>query len=96
MPLLDRWYDGATRSPLMGSGDRGDFILPGESRFVLEAKNVKIMALPQWLREAKKEADNAGAIAGAVVHKRKGVTAPGSQYLTMTLGDFLMVVNRER
>lgn len=51
------------------------------------------MALPAWLREAEQEAINATVMAGFVVAKRKGTTAPGEQYVIGTLRDFLLVVN---
>lgn len=95
VPLLAAFYPGAERRARNGRLDRGDFNLPGENRFILEAKNVVRIALPQWLREARVEAANAGVPFGAVVHKRHGQSSPSVQYVTMELFDFLRLVNRD-
>ena len=92
LPLLRSYYPDASRAPLRGTKDEGDFILPG-APFIIEAKNHNRMDLSGWLGEAKREAENARKAAGIVVHKRRGVAAPGEQYVTLTLGDFLWLVN---
>lgn len=79
----------AIRAPLTGSQDRGDYYLPNERRFVIEAKNRTIMALPQWLREAEVEAKNAGVPFGVVWHKKKGSRQPGEQFVTMSVDTFV-------
>lgn len=104
LPLLKQYYPSASRAPLRGTKDEGDFILDG-APFVLEAKNHKEMKLAEWLREAEAEALNAAVARGSVpgefpvgvvVAKRRGVTDPAEQYAVLTLGDFLHLVNRGR
>lgn len=93
IPLLDQYYPGAERRALHGKLDRGDFVLPGESRFILEAKNVRKMDLAGWLKEAHDEAFNAGVRAGVVVAKKRGTTNPLDQYAILDLGDLLWLAN---
>lgn len=94
LELLTSHYKGAGRNPLAGNKDVGDFNLPGEYRFILEAKNRSVMALPAWLKQAATSAKNFHPLAvGVVVHKRKGNAQAQDQYVTMTLGDFLYLVN---
>lgn len=88
LPCLREYYPGAERRPLSGNKDKGDFILPGAD-FALEAKNVKAMSLGAWIKEAEVEAENLGVPFGVVVHKRRGTTDPGQQYVTMTLRTFM-------
>ncbi len=92
IPLLAGYYPGAERRARNGSKDRGDFNLPGEHRYVLEAKDCARMDLPGWLRQARVEAGNAGVPYGVVVHKRRGKSEPPLQYVTLELGDFLQLV----
>lgn len=92
LPSLQAVYPDASRRPTEGKNDKGDYNLPGEKRFIIEAKNRTQMSLPQWLREAEVEAKNAGVPYGVVVHKRKGTRVPGEQYVTMTLDTFLGLV----
>lgn len=95
LDLLRAFYPDAKRNPLSGSNDVGDFNLPGEKRFILEAKNRTVMALPAWLKQAAGAAKRLHEDAvGVVVHKRKGTRNPGDQYVTMTLADFLWLVSR--
>lgn len=93
LPLLEEYYPGANRRPLSGNKDKGDFILPGAD-FALEAKNHKTMSLAEWVKEAEIEAQNLGVLHGVVVHKRRGVTDPRKQYVTLTLGSFLDLTAR--
>lgn len=104
VPLLRRYYPDADRSPAKGSKDVGDFKLPGERRFILEAKNHASLRLAQWLKEAQEEAihaalewgDGSYVPVGLVVHKRRGTQRPEEQYVTLTLGDLLWLVHGER
>lgn len=89
VPKLREYYPDADRRVRGGSKDKGDFLLPGERRFTIEAKNVRAMSLSTWLKEAEVEAANLGVPFGVVVHKRRGVTAPGKQYVTLELDAFL-------
>lgn len=92
LPALVAYWPEAERRAQSGSQDRGDFHIPGEKRFIIEAKNRTQLALPKWLREAEVEAKNAGVPYGVVCHKRKGTRVPGEQYVTMTLDTFLGLV----
>jgi hypothetical protein len=85
----------AERRVLNGAADKGDFYVPGEDRFVIEAKNEKAMSLSGWLKEATVEAENAGVPHGVVFHKKRGVTDPREQYATMKVGTFLDLVYPE-
>lgn len=94
LPELQKYYPGAERRALSGVHDKGDFILPGAA-FALEAKNHKAMDLAGWIKEAEAEAANLGVPHAVVVHKRRGKADPREQYVTMTLGSFLdLVQNR--
>lgn len=92
LPLLRTVWPEAERRAQQGNNDKGDYHLPGEKRFIIEAKNRTTMALQQWLREAGAEAKNAGVPYGVVLHKRKGSRQPGEQFVTMTLDTFLGLV----
>ena len=93
LPYIRNFYPYAERRVQGGAQDKGDYNLPGESRFILEAKCHKSMSLSEWLSEAEKEAKNAGVPYGIVVHKRRGKTDPAMQYVTMTLKTFMELVN---
>jgi hypothetical protein len=103
LPLLREFYPPldpndpetfAKRLGKQGHLDKGDFWLPGERRFTLEAKNRAQMELPAWLKQADQSARNFDLNAvGVVVHKRKGTQKPQEQYTTMLLGDFLILTN---
>lgn len=49
-----------------------------------------------WLAEAEAERVNLEAVAGVVVAKRRGVTAPGSQIVMMTVDDFIAILTGVR
>ena len=85
-------YPGAERRAMQGALDKGDLLLPGEDRFVVECKNVSRWNLPEWLREAEAEARNAGVPYGVVASKRRGNAQPGDQYIHMTVSAFLGLV----
>lgn len=77
-----------------GAKDRGDIAgvrtARGE-RVVVETKNANRLELSQWVLEAQYEAVNDNAIAGMVVHKRRGTADPLQQYVTLTLGDLIRI-----
>ena len=75
-----------------GAKDRGDIggvLTARGQRVVVECKNTNRLSLAEWVAEAKREAVNDNAVAGYVVHKKRGTTDPLEQYVTMTLGDLL-------
>ena len=93
LPLLQEYYPGAERRALSGALDKGDFILPGAT-WAAEAKNRKTMALSAWVKEAEVEAFHLGVPYGVVIHKRRGITDPGRQYVTTTLLPFLELTKK--
>ncbi|RZU35978.1 hypothetical protein EV284_3461 [Streptomyces sp. BK022] len=95
LPAIKEKQPLAERRALEGKQDKGDFYIPGEDRFVIEAKNHKEMDLSGWLREATTEAANANVPHGVVFHKKRGTTDPREQYATMKVGTFLDLVYPE-
>lgn len=75
-----------------GNQDRGDIgglrSMFGE-RVVIECKNTTRLALGTWMNEARLEAGNDDAPIALVMHKRKGITDPMRQYVTMEVRDLL-------
>ena len=65
-------------------------------RLVFECKNTSRIELSRWLAEAETERGNDDALAGIVVHKRRGKTAPQEQYVTMRLGDLAALLTGDR
>lgn len=82
---------GTERRALAGTQDKGDLLIPGEHRFIVEAKCEKRLDLAGWRTEALVEAANAGVPIGVVVHKRRGHGQPGDQWVTLALDDFLAI-----
>lgn len=86
--LADDRVERRTRN---GAKDRGDIsgvrTIRG-GRVVIECKNVRGLALSQWLREAEVERGNDDAAIGVVAHKRHGSANPCDQLVTMTLETF--------
>jgi hypothetical protein len=90
--------DRIERRAKTGAKDRGDIggvRLRGQ-RVVIEAKDCARLDLPGWTREAQLEAGNDDALVGVVVHKRKGVSDPLAQWVSMTLTDFLSILTGQR
>lgn len=74
--------------------DRGD--IAGIDGVVVECKNHSKTDLGGWIKELAREVANAGARRGVVVHKRKGVSDPHEQYVTMTVRDWLAMEKQIR
>lgn len=93
--LIKAWDDRIDRRVKTGAKDKGDIanFRIGPHRLVIECKNVKAMALSSWVEEARVEALNDGAIAGVVVHKRRGKGEAAEQFVTMTMDDFLAILH---
>lgn len=83
--------DRIDRAPLRGNGDRGDIsgLRTPFGKVAVEVKNVTRMDLAGWVDEAEAERGNLDAIAGVVIHKRKGRGKFADQYVTMSVADFL-------
>lgn len=98
--LASELGDSIERRTKHGSKDRGDIagLFFRGGRVVVECKNHRRMALSEWVEEAEVERGNDDADYGIVVHKRKGYGARkfGGNYVTMTLGTFVDMVNGSR
>ncbi len=90
--------DRIDRRPKTGAKDRGDIggVRHMGGRIVVECKSTTRMELSRWLAETEVERGNDDALAGLVVHKRRGKSAPGEQYVTMRLGDLAALLTGER
>lgn len=80
--------DRIDRRPKTGAKDRGDIggvRTPLGGRVVIECKDTARADLPGWLRQAEAERCNDDAVAGVVVHKKRGTADPAEQYVTMSL-----------
>lgn len=91
--------DRIERRAKTGNKDRGDIggvRAIGGGRVVLECKDVSRTDLSGWVNEAEVERGNDDAIAGFVIHKRRGVADPLDQYVTGTLRDLVALITGER
>lgn len=81
-----------------GSNDKGDIggLRHMGGRVVVECKDVVQLALGAWVTEADVERGNDDAIAGVVVHKRRGVGDPLDQYVTCTVRDLIALLTGVR
>lgn len=86
--------DRIDRAPLRGNADRGDIsnVRTPFGKLAIECKNVSRTDLSGWVTEAQTEAGNADAIAGIVVHKRRGKGQFIDQYVTMSVRELLALV----
>lgn len=83
-----------------GANDKGDILgvrtISG-GRLVVECKDYGGRYLvSEWLNEAETERGNDDAVAGIVVAKRRGTTAPGEQVVFMTVDDFITILTGAR
>lgn len=81
-----------------GSKDRGDIggVRIHGQRLVIECKDVRTQALPEWTREAQLEAGNDDALAGVVVAKRRGTRDPLDQWVHMTVRELVALISGQR
>lgn len=86
--------DRIDRKVRTGSKDTGDVanVRMGPHRIVIECKNVKAQALPEWTREAQLEAEHDGALVGVVIAKRHGKSDPLQQWVHMTVADLVKLL----
>ena len=80
----------AERRALQGSLDKGD--ISGVDDVVFEVKDHKKMELSGWVKELVVEVDNANAVTGAVIHKKRGTLDVGEWYATMPVYMFLSLI----
>lgn len=86
------------KQPRAGAKDKGDIAgvtTPGGQPIAVECKNVTRTRLANWIHEAHTEADNLGAAAGIVIHKRHGRSAPDCQWVTMTVADLIAILTNQ-
>jgi hypothetical protein len=81
-----------------GANDKGDIggLRHMGGRVVIECKDVVKVNLSGWVTEAEVERGNDDALAGVVVHKRRGKGNPLDQYVTTTMRDFIALLTGER
>ena len=81
-----------------GSVDRGDIggLRHMGQRVVVECKDTSRINLAGWASEAETERGNDDAGVAIVAHKRHGKGCPEDQWITMTLGDFVALLNGDR
>lgn len=90
--------DRIERRARTGAADRGDVggVRLHGHRVVIECKDVRTLALPEWTNEARKQAGNDDALVGLVVHKRHGKADPAQQWVTCTLADLVAILTGEK
>lgn len=92
---LDDRIDRRVRS---GANDRGDIggVRHMGGRVVIECKNVTRMDLSGWVTEAEVERGNDDALAGLVIHKRRGKGDALDQYVTTTVRELIALMKGVR
>jgi Holliday junction resolvase len=85
--LKENGFVHAERRALTGNYDKGD--ITGCGPVVFEVKNHKTMDLAGWVKELQVEIDNADAMTGCVVAKKRGTTYPGEWYAVLPFGLFV-------
>lgn len=93
---VDDRIDRRVKTGAKDRGDIGGVRTPWGDRVVIECKNTTRATLGPWVNEAEVERGNDDALIGVVAHKRHGVGAPGEQFVTMTLRDFVALLTGER
>lgn len=93
--LRDNLSEFIDRRVKNGAKDLGDIANVRDShnnRIAVEVKNVTKQNLPQWIKEAKIEAENDGALCGVVVSKRHGNGNVGEQWVHLTVDDLILLL----
>lgn len=96
--LRDEVDDRIDRRVKTGTKDRGDVggLRHMGQRIVVECKNTTRTDLAGWAAEAEIERGNDDALAGVIVHKRKGKGRAEEQWVTMTMANFVALLTGER
>lgn len=84
--------DRKVRTGAKDKGDIGGVATPAGRPIAVECKNVACTQLATWIHEAHTEADNLGAAAGIIIHKRHGRSDPDCQWVTMTVADLIAIL----
>jgi hypothetical protein len=96
--FADKVDSGIDRAVKRGALDRGD--IAGLSfhghKVAVECKDTVKVELSKWAAEAEVERRNLGALSSVIIHKRYGRTAPGQQWVTTTVDDFIALMNLSR
>lgn len=93
---VDDRIDRRVKTGAKDRGDVGGVRAVGGGRVVIECKDVARLALAGWVNEADLERGNDDAIAGFVIHKRRGQGDPLDQYVTGTVRDLIALLTNER
>jgi len=88
--LKENGFPKAERRALQGNLDKGD--ISGVEDVVFEVKDHKKMDLAGWVKELEVEVENAFAVTGAVIHKKRGTLDVGEWYATMPVYMFLDLI----
>ncbi len=96
--LAEHIDDRIERRAKSGSKDRGDIggLRHMGQRVVVECKDTSRINLAGWASEAETERGNDDAGVAIVAHKRHRTGRPEDQWITMTLGDFVALLNGDR
>lgn len=81
-----------------GAKDKGDLVNVRShgQKVAIECKDVARTDLSGWVRESDIERGNDDALVGVVVHKRRGTSDPGDQYVTCTVRDLVALLTGAR
>lgn len=96
--LAEHIDDRIDRRVKTGGRDKGDIAglrLHGQ-KVVVECKDTSRLELGAWVNEADVERGNDDALIGLVIHKRRGTTDPGDQYVTTTVRDLIALLTGVR
>ena len=99
---VDDRIDRRVKTGRNDKGDIGGVRLMGQysgyqgQRLVIECKDVSRTDLSGWVNEAETERGNDDALAGFVIHKRRGHGDPLDQYVTATLRDLIALLTGTR
>jgi hypothetical protein len=90
---VSRFIDRKVRTGALDQGDIANVETSVGWQIAVECKNYggQIKAA-EWVAEAHAERDNSGAAAGIVIAKRRGTTAPGAQWVLMTVDDLVVLL----
>ena len=95
---VSKYIDRKVKTGAKDTGDIANLETPGGKwHIVVECKNVAKANLGGWANEAEVERQNhRDAIAGIVIHKRRGKGQALDQYVTMTVRDFIAILTDQR
>lgn len=92
---IDDRIDRAVKRGMKDVGDIAGLRFHGH-KIAVEVKNTSKVELSKWASEVEVERQNLGALAGIVIHKRVGKADPAQQWVTMTVENFVAMMNLTR